>query len=156
MPQLKYLFKNAITPEYRMLRGKTMECISLIGLAVGKDKVCSTIHWKWSRSAFEQLILLVLRSLSMIVMKLCRSSSKLKLISRIWPMTIHKWLIWLVRGRGSVKFLAKISSNTYRSSWDLFWKQLLSNLKWLFSQVSCRSIDRGNLFNRIESNEFFF
>jgi hypothetical protein len=40
MPQLKYLFKNAITPDYRMLRGKTMECISLIGLAVGKEKVC--------------------------------------------------------------------------------------------------------------------
>lgn len=39
MPQLKYLFKNAITPDYRMLRGKTMECISLIGLAVGKEKV---------------------------------------------------------------------------------------------------------------------
>ncbi|CAF0868223.1 unnamed protein product [Rotaria sp. Silwood1] len=38
MPQLKYLFKNAITPDYRMLRGKTMECISLIGLAVGKEK----------------------------------------------------------------------------------------------------------------------
>lgn len=40
MPQLKYLFKNAITADYRMLRGKTMECISLIGLAVGKEKVC--------------------------------------------------------------------------------------------------------------------
>jgi hypothetical protein len=40
MPQLKYLFKNAISPDYRMLRGKTMECISLIGLAVGKEKVC--------------------------------------------------------------------------------------------------------------------
>ncbi|CAF4820376.1 unnamed protein product, partial [Rotaria sp. Silwood1] len=38
MPQLKYLFKNAVTPDYRMLRGKTMECISLIGLAVGKEK----------------------------------------------------------------------------------------------------------------------
>ena len=41
MPQLKYLFKNAVTPDYRMLRGKTMECISLIGLAVGKEKVRS-------------------------------------------------------------------------------------------------------------------
>ena len=38
MPQLKYLFKNAVSPDYRMLRGKTMECISLIGLAVGKEK----------------------------------------------------------------------------------------------------------------------
>ena len=40
MPQLKYLFKNAISADCRMLRGKTMECISLIGLAVGKEKVC--------------------------------------------------------------------------------------------------------------------
>ena len=40
MPHLKYLFKNAVSPDYRMLRGKTMECISLIGLAVGKEKVC--------------------------------------------------------------------------------------------------------------------
>ena len=39
MPQLKYLFKNAVSTDYRMLRGKTMECISLIGLAVGKEKV---------------------------------------------------------------------------------------------------------------------
>ncbi|CAF1396582.1 unnamed protein product [Didymodactylos carnosus] len=38
MPQLKYLFRNAVAPDYRMLRGKTMECISLIGLAVGKEK----------------------------------------------------------------------------------------------------------------------
>ncbi|CAF3712378.1 unnamed protein product [Adineta steineri] len=38
MPQLKYLFKNAVSVDYRMLRGKTMECISLIGLAVGKEK----------------------------------------------------------------------------------------------------------------------
>lgn len=52
MPQLKYLFKNAITPDYRMLRGKTMECISLIGLAVGKEKVrflfCFEIERKFS------------------------------------------------------------------------------------------------------------
>jgi importin-5 len=39
MPKLKYLFVNATTPELRLLRGKTIECISLIGLAVGKDKV---------------------------------------------------------------------------------------------------------------------
>jgi hypothetical protein len=40
MPQLKYLFKNVITSDYRILRGKIMECISLIGLAVSKEKVC--------------------------------------------------------------------------------------------------------------------
>lgn len=38
MPKLKYLFYNAITAELRLLRGKLIECISLIGLAVGKDK----------------------------------------------------------------------------------------------------------------------
>ena len=39
MPKLKYLFVNATTSDLRLLRGKTIECISLIGLAVGKDKV---------------------------------------------------------------------------------------------------------------------
>ena len=39
MPKLTYLFTNATTPELRLLRGKTIECISLIGLAVGKEKV---------------------------------------------------------------------------------------------------------------------
>lgn len=38
MPKLKYLFTNATTSELRLLRGKTIECISLIGLAVGKEK----------------------------------------------------------------------------------------------------------------------
>jgi hypothetical protein len=39
MPTLKFLFVNATTSELRLLRGKTIECISMIGLAVGKDKV---------------------------------------------------------------------------------------------------------------------
>lgn len=38
MPKLKYLYVNATTPELRLLRGKTIECRSLIGLAFGKDK----------------------------------------------------------------------------------------------------------------------
>lgn len=38
MPKLKYLFINAKESELRLLRGKTIECISLIGLAVGKEK----------------------------------------------------------------------------------------------------------------------
>jgi hypothetical protein len=38
MPNLKYLFVNATTSDLRLLRGKTIECISLIGLAVGKEK----------------------------------------------------------------------------------------------------------------------
>ena len=39
MPSLKYIMANAIGKDYRMLRGKTIECISLIGLAVGQEKV---------------------------------------------------------------------------------------------------------------------
>lgn len=39
MPLLKYLVANSVQKENRLLRGKTIECISLIGLAVGKDKV---------------------------------------------------------------------------------------------------------------------
>ena len=39
MPSLKYVMQNALSSDYRMLRGKTIECISLIGLAVGKEKV---------------------------------------------------------------------------------------------------------------------
>lgn len=39
MPSLKYIVQNANTPDYRLLRGKTIECISFIGLAVGKEKV---------------------------------------------------------------------------------------------------------------------
>merc|ERR1711962_1744121 len=38
MPCLKYMIGNATTPELRLLRGKTIECISLIGLAVGTEK----------------------------------------------------------------------------------------------------------------------
>lgn len=40
MPCLKYIISNANTPELKLLRGKTIECVSLIGLAVGKEKVC--------------------------------------------------------------------------------------------------------------------
>ena len=38
VPCLKYIIQNATSTELRLLRGKTIECISLIGLAVGKDK----------------------------------------------------------------------------------------------------------------------
>lgn len=39
MPCLKYIFQNATNVELKLLRGKTIECISLIGLAVGRTKV---------------------------------------------------------------------------------------------------------------------
>jgi len=38
MPLLKQILYHANSKEYRMLRGKAMECISLIGMAVGKEK----------------------------------------------------------------------------------------------------------------------
>ncbi|XP_065207829.1 importin-5 [Planococcus citri] len=38
IPKLKYIIDNAVTAELRQLRGKTLECVSLIGLAVGHDK----------------------------------------------------------------------------------------------------------------------
>lgn len=38
MPMLKYIIQNAVQHELRLLRGKTIECVSLIGLAVGRDK----------------------------------------------------------------------------------------------------------------------
>jgi hypothetical protein len=41
MPCLKYMIANANTEELKMLRGKTIECVSLIGLAVGAEKFMS-------------------------------------------------------------------------------------------------------------------
>lgn len=38
MPSLKYIFQNANGKDFRLLRGKSIECISLIGLAVGAEK----------------------------------------------------------------------------------------------------------------------
>lgn len=38
MPYLKYIIENGKSEELRMLRGKTIECVSLIGLAVGQEK----------------------------------------------------------------------------------------------------------------------
>ncbi|EAT37896.1 AAEL010159-PA [Aedes aegypti] len=41
MPCLKYIIQNGNTDELRLLRGKTIECVSLIGLAVGAEKFMS-------------------------------------------------------------------------------------------------------------------
>ncbi|XP_059155323.1 importin-5-like [Physella acuta] len=38
MPCLKFIMEQVQRPDHRLLRGKTIECISLIGLAVGKEK----------------------------------------------------------------------------------------------------------------------
>ena len=38
MPHLKRIIKNATTSDLRLLRGRAIECVSLIGLAVGADK----------------------------------------------------------------------------------------------------------------------
>lgn len=45
MPNLKHLMSNAINKEHRLLRGKTIECISFIGLAVGKEMVGVVRVW---------------------------------------------------------------------------------------------------------------
>jgi hypothetical protein len=38
MPYLKNILVNATDKSNRMLRAKSLECISLVGMAVGKDK----------------------------------------------------------------------------------------------------------------------
>ncbi len=38
MPYLKSILVNANDKQTRMLRAKSMECISLVGMAVGKEK----------------------------------------------------------------------------------------------------------------------
>ena len=55
MPSLKYIFENAVSKEYRLLRGKCIECISLIGLAVGKDKVCFHCKYHFRRTCFNSM-----------------------------------------------------------------------------------------------------
>lgn len=47
MPPLKYILQNSNVEELNTLRGKTIECISLIGLAVGKEKVCPFLFYFW-------------------------------------------------------------------------------------------------------------
>jgi len=47
MPSLKHIVENAVQKELRLLRGKTIECISLIGLAVGKEKVGGASPLTW-------------------------------------------------------------------------------------------------------------
>lgn len=57
MPNLKYIMQNALSSDYRMLRGKTIECISLIGLAVGKEKVRGfCIDGSFLRNVFYRLL----------------------------------------------------------------------------------------------------
>lgn len=42
MPCLKFIIKNATgNDDLRLLRGKAIECVSLIGMAVGKEKFCA-------------------------------------------------------------------------------------------------------------------
>ncbi|KAG8277164.1 Importin-5 [Homalodisca vitripennis] len=41
VPRLKYIIKESTQAELKLLRGKTIECISLIGLAVGSEKFMS-------------------------------------------------------------------------------------------------------------------
>lgn len=41
VPNLKYIIQNGNAEELKLLRGKTIECVSLIGLAVGPEKFMS-------------------------------------------------------------------------------------------------------------------
>lgn len=43
MPYLKFIAQNINQKEYRLLRGKAIECISLIGMCVPKEKVQQTV-----------------------------------------------------------------------------------------------------------------
>lgn len=58
MPPLKHIVENAMQKELRLLRGKTIECISLIGLAVGKEKV--GFSWEGGTALCLRLRLLIL------------------------------------------------------------------------------------------------
>ena len=60
MPSLKFIMANATSKDYRLLRGKTIECISLIGLAVGQEKVSRGAKDLMSGSCFRTFILLLL------------------------------------------------------------------------------------------------
>jgi len=44
MPCLKFIIQNATLQEHKILRGKTIECVSLVGLAVGPEKVINTSY----------------------------------------------------------------------------------------------------------------
>lgn len=55
MPPLKYILQDAKSDELKSLRGKTIECISLIGLAVGKNKVS---YFKISRLFIKELLIM--------------------------------------------------------------------------------------------------
>lgn len=41
MPYLKFIIENANHKDLRLLRGKAIECASLIGLVVGSKKFCT-------------------------------------------------------------------------------------------------------------------
>jgi len=56
MPYLKAMLLNCTDKSNRMLHAKSMECISLVGMAVGKEKfgqdakcwlMCGLIVWLW-------------------------------------------------------------------------------------------------------------
>ncbi len=58
MPSLKHIVENGVQKELRLLRGKTIECISLIGLAVGKEKVRPEIVGHYCFTCFMYILVL--------------------------------------------------------------------------------------------------
>lgn len=55
MPHLKFILQHAVSPNLKLMRGKTIECISLIGLAVGKDKVKNFFETRFIYVSFSSL-----------------------------------------------------------------------------------------------------
>lgn len=103
MSSLKHIVENAVQKELRLLRGKTIECISLIGLAVGKEKVCvecqteifenfllNTFHCTFmiQQSSHPSFSFCSVTSSCQTPLPSCSCSSKPRQTSMTWRMTI--------------------------------------------------------------------
>ena len=87
MPYLKTILVSANDKQNRMLRAKSMECISLVGMAVGKDKfrvdAKQVMNLKFSQHRVSPLILLtkpqvqilscITWCIILVTLKLCRA-----------------------------------------------------------------------------------
>lgn len=62
MPYLKAILVNANDKSNRMLRAKSMECISLVGMAVGKDKFRNDAKQVITNIMFSLVIVLMMHA----------------------------------------------------------------------------------------------
>jgi len=107
MPCLKYIIQNANQQEHKILRGKTIECVSLIGLAVGPEKVTKLLIPCLIFSERKTHIVHVNSLLPMLVkLWICYSKRIQKVI---FLMMIRKPAILYLLGLGFVKFLVRYS-----------------------------------------------